>query len=121
MMFFIFLILSLPLPSANAQSQEDLVRPEETHLEGVPKFLEQPKPLYYTMKGRPAQVECVAEPVSHVSIYCADKDYTYMNVNIPKNAVSVEKLDSNGQPTPNGVRWRFSLAVKTKEVEEWFG
>ncbi|KER26013.1 hypothetical protein T265_06649 [Opisthorchis viverrini] len=102
-----------------ADSQKDLVQPDETHLEGVPFFLKHPKPLYYTMKGHPATIDCVAEPVSHAVIECAEQIIPYKGPDEP-GRLKVTRLDSDNQPDPNGKRWHLELQVRAKEVEEWF-
>ncbi|TGZ64498.1 hypothetical protein CRM22_006339 [Opisthorchis felineus] len=108
-----------PRPPKRADSQKDLVQPDETHLEGVPFFLKHPKPLYYTMKGHPATIDCVAEPVSHAVIECAEQIIPYKGPDEP-GRLKVTRLDSDNQPDPNGKRWHLELQVRAKEVEEWF-
>lgn len=101
-------------------SQMDLVQPDETHLEGVPSFILQPEPLYYALKGHPAVVECIAEPVSHAVIQCPQRAVPYKGHGAIDGLV-VTRLDSNNRPNLNGDRWHLKLAVRAKEVEEWFG
>ncbi|KAF8563901.1 hypothetical protein P879_03072 [Paragonimus westermani] len=111
-LFFLTLFLTV-------DSQKDLVQPDETHLEGVPFFIQHPKPLYYTMKGHPATIECVAEPVSHAVIECAEQVIPYKG---PEDSgrLKVTRLDSENRPDPEGKRWKLELQVRAKEVEEWF-
>ncbi|KAA3676419.1 netrin receptor unc-5 [Paragonimus westermani] len=108
-----------PNPPKKLDSQKDLVQPDETHLEGVPFFIQHPKPLYYTMKGHPATIECVAEPVSHAVIECAEQVIPYKG---PEDSgrLKVTRLDSENRPDPEGKRWKLELQVRAKEVEEWF-
>ncbi|TPP63854.1 Netrin receptor unc-5 [Fasciola gigantica] len=108
-----------PNPPKRVDSQKDLVQPDEKHLEGVPSFIQHPKPLYYTMKGHPATIECVAEPVSHAVIECAEQVIPYKGPD-DSGRLKVTQLDSANRPDPNGKRWHLQLQVRAKEVEEWF-
>ncbi|VDP63076.1 unnamed protein product [Schistosoma curassoni] len=112
----LFLTLSYPIP---ADSQEDLVQPDETHLEGVPIFIQHPKPLYYTTKNKPATIECVAEPVSHAAIKCAEQTIPYKGPG-ESGILEIQRLNSDNLPDPDGKRWKLRLEVKAKDVEEWF-
>ncbi|CAH8654256.1 unnamed protein product [Heterobilharzia americana] len=112
----VFLTLSYPFP---ADSQKDLVQPDETHLEGVPSFIQHPKPQYYTMKDHPATIECVAEPVSHAAIKCAEQTIPYKGPG-ESGRLQVTQLNSENQPDPEGKRWVLRMKVKAREVEEWF-
>ncbi|XP_018654639.1 putative netrin receptor unc5 [Schistosoma mansoni] len=112
----LFLTLSYPIP---ADSQEDLVQPDETHLEGVPVFIQHPKPLYYTTKNKPATIECVAEPVSHAAIKCAEQTIPYKGPG-ESGILEIQKLNSDNLPDPDGKRWKLRLEVRAKDVEEWF-
>ncbi|KAF8567316.1 hypothetical protein P879_06935 [Paragonimus westermani] len=105
--------------TATADSQKDLVHPNETHFQGVPFFIQHPKPLYYTMKDHPATIECVAEPVSHAVIECAEQAIPYKGPD-ESGRLKVTRLDSHNRPDPNGNRWRLELQIRAKEVEEWF-
>ncbi|KER24611.1 hypothetical protein T265_07757 [Opisthorchis viverrini] len=112
-------LVFLPVWFTEARDHDDLVSPNETHLEGVPRFIHHPKPLYYTMKDHPATIECVAEPVSHAVIECAEQVIPYKG---PEDSgrLKVVRLDSTNHPNPHGMRWRLELQVRAKEVEEWF-
>ncbi|TNN10281.1 Netrin receptor UNC5B-b [Schistosoma japonicum] len=112
----VFLALSYPFP---ADSQEDLVQPDETHLEGVPSFIEHPKPLYYTTKNKPATIECVAEPVSHAAIKCAEQTIPYKGPG-ESGTLEIQRLNSDNLPDPEGKRWKLRLEVRARDVEEWF-
>lgn len=101
-------------------SQLDLVQPDEKHLEGVPQFIHQPKPLYYALKGHPAIIECVAEPVSHAVIQCPQRMIPYKGPGV-RGGLRVTRLDGHNRPAKNGGRWILKLAVRVKDVEEWFG
>ncbi|GAA49923.1 netrin receptor unc-5 [Clonorchis sinensis] len=71
------------------------------------------------MKGHPATIDCVAEPVSHAVIECAEQIIPYKGPDEP-GRLKVTRLDSDNQPDPNGKRWHLELQVRAKEVEEWF-
>ncbi|KAF6768885.1 hypothetical protein AHF37_12646, partial [Paragonimus kellicotti] len=104
---------------AAKDTDKDLVHPNETHFQGVPFFIQHPKPLYYTMKDHPATIECVAEPVSHAVIECAEQAIPYKGPD-ESGRLKVTRLDSHNRPDPNGNRWRLELQIRAKEVEEWF-
>ncbi|KAF6775600.1 hypothetical protein AHF37_04422 [Paragonimus kellicotti] len=108
-----------PILQATEDSHKDLVHPNETHFQGVPFFIQHPKPLYYTMKDHPATIECVAEPVSHAVIECAEQAIPYKGPD-ESGRLKVTRLDSHNRPDPNGNRWRLELQIRAKEVEEWF-
>ncbi|OON22448.1 immunoglobulin I-set domain protein, partial [Opisthorchis viverrini] len=100
-------------------SEVDIVRPDEAHLEGVPQFIQHPKSVYYTMKGHPAILDCLAEPVSHAAVVCAGKVIPYRGPE-EEGRLKVTRLDANNQPDPTGSRWHLELQIFAKEVEEWF-
>ncbi|KAL7054473.1 hypothetical protein AAHC03_026062 [Spirometra sp. Aus1] len=102
------------------ERHKDLVQPHEVNLEGVPVIISQPKKVYYAWEGRPAVFECVAEPVSHVVVLCADKKFPFMAPGT-SDRLRVIQLDSANRPTPGGSRWHIQLKVRAKDVEEWFG
>nr|CAH8875780.1 unnamed protein product [Trichobilharzia regenti] len=108
-----------PSPPKGTDSQKDLVQPDETHLEGVPSFIQHPKPQYYTMKDHPATIECVAEPVSHAAIKCADQTIPYKGPG-ESGRLQITQLNSDNQPDPEGKRWVLRMKVKARDVEEWF-
>ncbi|CAI2736478.1 unnamed protein product [Schistosoma spindalis] len=108
-----------PNPPKETDSQEDLVQPDETHLEGVPIFIQHPKPLYYTTKNKPATIECVAEPVSHAAIKCAEQTIPYKGPG-ESGILEIQRLNSDNLPDPDGKRWKLRLEVRAKDVEEWF-
>ncbi|KER30573.1 immunoglobulin domain protein, partial [Opisthorchis viverrini] len=112
-------LLLLPLRIATANNYEDLITPNETHLEGVPRIIRQPKPLYYTMKNHPAIVDCVAEPVSYVVVECAEQLIPYGGPDA-SGRLKVTRLNSANRPDPDGLRWRIEIQIHAKEVEEWF-
>uniref|UniRef100_A0A0X3NMZ1 Netrin receptor UNC5 n=1 Tax=Schistocephalus solidus TaxID=70667 RepID=A0A0X3NMZ1_SCHSO len=99
---------------------KDLVQPHEVNLEGVPVIISQPKKVYYAWEGRPAVFECVAEPVSHAVVLCADQKFPFMAPGT-SDRLRVIQLDSTNRPTPGGSRWHIQLQVRAKDVEEWFG
>lgn len=72
------------------------------------------------MKGHPATIECVAEPVSHAVIECAEQVIPYKGPDDDSGRLKVIQLDSSNRPDPNGKRWHLKLQVRAKEVEEWF-
>ncbi|KAF5405877.1 hypothetical protein PHET_00628 [Paragonimus heterotremus] len=108
-----------PPKKSTEDSHKDLVHPNETHFKGVPFFIQHPKPLYYTMKDHPATIECIAEPVSHAVIECAEQAIPYKGPD-ESGRLKVTRLDSHNRPDPNGNRWRLELQIRAKEVEEWF-
>ncbi|CAH8579828.1 unnamed protein product [Schistosoma turkestanicum] len=108
-----------PNPPRGTDSQEDLVQPDETHLEGVPVFIQHPKPLYYTTKNKPATIECVAEPVSHAAIKCAEQTIPYKGPG-ESGTLEIQRLNSDNLPDPEGKRWKLRLEVRARDVEEWF-
>ncbi|TGZ63662.1 hypothetical protein CRM22_006803 [Opisthorchis felineus] len=112
-------LLLLPLRIARATNNEDLITPNETHLEGVPRIIRQPKPLYYTTKNHPAIVDCVAEPVSYVVVECAEQVIPYGGPDA-SGRLKVTRLNSANRPDPDGMRWRIEIQIHAKEVEEWF-
>lgn len=118
------LILFLPITVttvADATNHKDLVQPNERHLEGVPQFLRQPKQVYYAWTGKPAVFECIAEPVSHAVVLCADKKFPYMgSEHSEEQRLQVIRLDANGNLDADGSRWHMKLSVRTKDLEEWF-
>ncbi|KAG5444279.1 Netrin receptor unc5a [Clonorchis sinensis] len=114
----VYLLLS-SLRIARATNDEDLIRPNETHLEGVPRIIRQPKPLYYTMKNHPAIVDCVAEPVSYVVVECAEQVIPYRGPDA-SGRLKVTRLNSANRPDPDGLRWLIEIQIQAKEVEEWF-
>ncbi|KAA3680682.1 uncharacterized protein DEA37_0002320 [Paragonimus westermani] len=71
------------------------------------------------MKDHPATIECVAEPVSHAVIECAEQAIPYKGPD-ESGRLKVTRLDSHNRPDPNGNRWRLELQIRAKEVEEWF-
>ncbi|KAF5405878.1 hypothetical protein PHET_00629 [Paragonimus heterotremus] len=71
------------------------------------------------MKDRPATIECIAEPVSHAVIECAEQAIPYKGPD-ESGRLKVTRLDSHNRPDPNGNRWRLELQIRAKEVEEWF-
>ncbi|CAL8100912.1 unnamed protein product [Calicophoron daubneyi] len=71
------------------------------------------------MKGHPATIECIAEPVSHAVIECAEKVIPYKGPG-ESGRLKVIQLDSQNHPDPNGKRWHLQMQVRAKEVEEWF-
>ncbi|KAF7259625.1 hypothetical protein EG68_03349, partial [Paragonimus skrjabini miyazakii] len=104
---------------ATKDTDKDLVHPNETHFQGVPFFIQHPKPLYYTMKDHPAIIECIAEPVSHAVIECAEQAIPYKGPD-ESGRLKVTRLDFHNRPDPNGNRWHLELQIRAKEVEEWF-
>nr|BAJ22068.1 uncoordinated 5 [Dugesia japonica] len=105
---------------SEVDGKKDLVQPNEKHYDGIPKFLVEPHPFYYVNKTHPALIICVAEPVSHVNIFCADKQFSYMNTERSESGLIVIKMNHLNQPDSKGNRWKFSLEVKYKDVLEWF-
>ena len=119
--FFLLQILIISIDARDASHQKDLVQPHEQHLEGVPVFIQQPESIYYAWRGKPAVFECIAEPVSHAVVFCADKTFPYMgNEHTTENRLQVTRLDSNGNLDADGSRWHLSLPIRTKDLEEWF-
>nr|CUU98990.1 hypothetical transcript [Hymenolepis microstoma] len=115
------IILLISSGAADASHQKDLVHSNERHLEGVPVFIQQPESFYYAWRGKPAVFECIAEPVSHAVVFCADKTFPYMgNEHTNDQRLQVTRMDSNGNLDADGTRWKLSLPIRTKDLEEWF-
>ncbi|VDD74766.1 unnamed protein product [Mesocestoides corti] len=119
---FSFLLLFLIiLAGAERLHHKDLVQLHEQHLDGVPVFVQQPKDVYYAWRGNPAVFECIAEPVSHAVVFCADKTFPYMGAeHTDEHRLQVTRLDSNGKLDANGARWHMRLPLRTNDLEEWF-
>ncbi|KAM3175510.1 hypothetical protein ACTXT7_008374 [Hymenolepis weldensis] len=114
-------LLYISVGVADASHQKDIVQSHERHLEGVPVFIQQPESVYYAWRGKPAVFECIAEPVSHAVVFCADKTFPYMgNEHTNDQRLQVTRLDSNGNLDADGTRWKISLPIRTKDLEEWF-
>lgn len=107
----VLLFLLAHIPGSLLDNSDDMAKPSELHLPGMPKFITEPKENSYVARGKSLKVECVASPVNHVNIRCVEKY-------IPRERLKVtEKIGD----TKTGQRWSFYVTVNYKEVEVWFG
>uniref|UniRef100_A0A1I8JDI1 Ig-like domain-containing protein n=2 Tax=Macrostomum lignano TaxID=282301 RepID=A0A1I8JDI1_9PLAT len=78
---------------------------EEQLLPGAPRFVEQPRPVYYVTRSTPASIECAADQAMYVTVHCNGRALNK----------KVEVASDHERPE----RQRFHALVDFNDVRDW--